>query len=373
MKKTLTFVLTLCLFLQIALLCCGCTPEMVEVTFQPNNGDAVATVKVEKGLAIDTNLDGIPVPQKRACEFVGWYLNAGEETEKAWDFVTDTVSEPITLTAKWKLTENFLETDPNAGTKSEGTDLRVMSYNTLLPDVGAMIPIQPGRDTGLHTTIMTYLPDVVGLQEFNNDWYWDFVEVFRGDDYAVTGPSYDGKFLSNPIAYRTSTLNMLEYGRYDYMIERCFSWALFETKDENKTQFIVTSTHWSLTDDLRVQQAKELAKQIKKLQEKYNVPVIAVGDYNSYESLESFQTLMSQIQLVDTKYAAAKRGLVGLTTHSGVKITGYKDDKVNAVETIDHIFYTGGFETLYYDTIVDETALTTSDHNPIYADLKFAE
>lgn len=38
---------------------------------------------------------------------------------------------------------------------------------------------------------------------------------------------------------------------------------------------------------------------------------------------------------------------------------------------IDHIFATTDITSLYYSVIIDEDALSASDHAPIYSDLKF--
>jgi len=375
MKRRVSWILILCLLLNTMLLCCGCTPEMVEVTFQPNNGDAVATVKVEKGLAIDTNLDGIPVPQKRACEFVGWYLNAGEETEKAWDFATDTVSEPITLTAKWKLTEDAYELDPNASVRAEGTDIRVCSYNVLLDKFES---VTPDRDKGLRNMILNYGMDVIAMQEYDAMWFSAFQSIFPENEYEmVTGdsPTFRGELITSTIAYRTSTLTLLDYGHHLYLdgSGRAFSWGLFETKDESKQQFIATSTHLALVDDGRIFQATDFARQLKKVLEKYPVPVIAMGDYNSSERLPSYSRLLTETGFQDGKYTALKRGLTGITSKNGLGTDSFLDDKVNTYESIDHILCSDGIQVLYYDTIIDTEVLKTSDHVPIYADIKFAE
>jgi len=90
--------------------------------------------------------------------------------------------------------------------------------------------------------------------------------------------------------------------------------------------------------------------------------------------------------LTDVKYAAAVRGLAGETHHRGdgtgsrddltsgfwkLGTVSFRDPLINTYVCIDHIFYTHGMEALYYDTVINEEVLNISDHNPIYADLKF--
>ena len=72
------------------------------VIFDSAGGSEVAPVTVESGGKIPE-----PTPPKKATlekqySFRGWYF----EGEK-WDFINDTVTENITLTAKWELTGDF--------------------------------------------------------------------------------------------------------------------------------------------------------------------------------------------------------------------------------------------------------------------------
>jgi len=364
--------------LVLVLICGGCgvgsqtetkapSANTVAVTFQPNNGDATVVLNVEKGALIQ----GAPVPEKRACEFIGWYLN--EETP--WDLSADTVEETMMLTAKWKLAADAYERDPNAGTRAEGTQIRIMSYNVRIP-IGDNMPISPERDVGVLHTTQAYLPDVLALQEFPIEWNYAFRNVFADTDYRLVSgdnPTINGLEANCNLAYNTKVLNLVEFDSFGYMVTdspkaRVLTWALFETKDASKQRFLVTTTHWSLTEEMRVLQGKELAKWILKTQEKYKVPIIAVGDYNSYEGDGSYVALVGGASLQDAKYTAAKRGLVGLTHYSGVK---YFDDKVNVYACIDHILHTSDVEVLYYDTVIDMETLKSSDHNPVYADIKF--
>lgn len=63
------------------------------VTFDSNGGTAIPAVKAREGGVIYSPR----VPQKKNSVLVGWYLG-----ERKWSFDTDTVTEDITLVARWE-------------------------------------------------------------------------------------------------------------------------------------------------------------------------------------------------------------------------------------------------------------------------------
>ena len=342
--------------------------ETVDVTVQPNNGDPISVLPVAKGRL----LAELPVPAKRACVFTGW-LSEGQLA--APETVID---RPLSLTAQWALAETAFEKDPNAGIRAEGTSLRVFSYNTLLPTVGLKLPV-PGRDLGLFHTVMDYKPDVIALQEFNDTWCDHFRTVFAGTDYRlISGDRSDinGKTVTNTLAYNEAVLTLLEYDSFPYAVSdstvsRVLTWAVLETKDVSRRRFIATSTHWALTEAQRLEEAEELARWLQNTGAAYQIPIIAMGDYNARDNAPPYLQLMERGALRDAKYDSAARGLAALT-HYSLKGNGYTDELANLHESIDHIFYTEGMQPLYYDTVLNKEILTTSDHNPIYADFRFA-
>ena len=374
MKKAFLFLSVL------AMLLCACAgqpsettaptesvPDTVEVTFQPNNGDALTVFTVKKG----TTAPEAPVPEKRACVFSGWYMG-----ETKWD-PSAPVEADVTVTARWALAEDAFAPDPNAGKRAEGTDLRVCSFNTLLSSVGSMAPVSPKRDAAFQEMVSIYGPDIIALQEQGSDWFDALLGVFSGTDYKlITGkyPSFGGGSTANNMAYNSAVLELLEANLYEYIVGRNMVWAVFETKDDAKQQLIAVSTHWTTIEDDngRVLQAREMLKQIGKIKEKYpNALVIAMGDFNSWDSYGSYKTVLTEGSMHDAKYSAKKRGLTAATSHASLKTKSFTEEKINTAECIDHIFLSEGIESLYYDTIIDERIYVASDHCAIYADIQF--
>ena len=68
------------------------------VTFNPNNGNSIVSVKVESGTAISIPADLNPT--KAGFVFDGWYKDA--ETLIVFDFATEKITQNTTLYAKWK-------------------------------------------------------------------------------------------------------------------------------------------------------------------------------------------------------------------------------------------------------------------------------
>jgi len=240
------------LLLVLGMLCTGCSEETsqettvaptmdtVAVTFQLNNGDGNIVLDVEKG----TLFQNPPVPQKRACEFAGWYLG-----ETLWDPKTNIVDKPIQLTAKWTLAEDAFQNDPNAAVRAEGTDIRVCSFNILSPDRGAKHPLAE-RPKGFANMASRYQPDVIGIQEYDSPWHPALLEAFEDTGYQlVSGDSYkiNGVGTSRQLLYRTDKLTLIEFGLEDCAVgsdyNGRFIWALFETKDEAKQRFVAVSVH----------------------------------------------------------------------------------------------------------------------------------
>lgn len=77
-----------------------------EVIFNSAGGTEIAMQTVAYGEKIEKPIDPTkPNSSRYEYSFDGWYLG-----EREWDFERDTVSENITLTAKWKVESEY--TDP---------------------------------------------------------------------------------------------------------------------------------------------------------------------------------------------------------------------------------------------------------------------
>jgi len=353
--------------------------NVIDVTVDPMNGNAAYCYVATPNVLIAEP----ETPENRGLVFDGWYVDG-----RKWDFKEDIVTEDITLKAKWTFSDAIFENDINSLTRAEGTDVRVMSFNILASDWNNK-PAVAGRDTLFLDVIDRYKPDVIGMQEVNAEWYESLGKSFG--TYRFVNEKYNkilGKVNYSTIAYNTETVKLISYGQKPYIVnynENCrnLMWAIFESKAEPGKRFIVTTTHWDLTSERRIAQAFDMTGVLKLLENKYNLPMFCTGDYNAREPSDEYYAFMQCSQFKSSKYSAAEKGLVASTSHLGDG-TGSKDDytsgywklgpesyrqnQINTVQSIDHIFVSLDVDVLYYDTIVDSTSLSTSDHCPIYID-----
>ena len=330
--------------------------------------------------------------------FDGWYAN-GEE----WDFDANAVTGDITLKVRWTLEDSFFAIDQNALERADETTLRAMSFNVLCDDYNNQPAVSPRVPYAVNT-ILRYMPDVIGLQECDDEWYrllssnTSINSIYKFVNYASTTQNkvtYNSTQYTNysTIMYNTNVLELVEWtqglldppcGNFNC---RVLTIAVFKIKENGKT-FIFTSTHWALSVGERMQQVANMKPVIDSWKAKYpNTPWMMSGDYNAYDSEISIITLMQQNDLVDSKQAKVT-GTVCRTGHiSNGMLTVSRDPAIashwilgresvtstqlTTLECIDHIFISQGVESLYYDTIHDEEALMVSDHMPIYCDLKF--
>ena len=360
----------------------GAVPEdngVIDVTFDFMNGKSSYSYVAEEGSLINEP----EIPENRDLIFDGWY-NGKEK----WDFENDTVTQDTTLKAKWKFSETFFDNDPNAGVRTDGSDIRIMSFNILASDWSNK-PAVKGRDDKVRDVVTRYQPDVIGMQEVNAEWYESLKSEFMTYKFVNENKiKIHGNVNYSTIAYNTEKVTLIKWGQSAYVVNynkncRNFMWAIFEMKNDPGKRFIVTSTHFDLTSDRRVHQAIEIAGLLKILEKKYDLPIFCTGDFNMREPSKEYYTFTELTSYNSSKFCAEKKGLVAATSHLGdgtgsaddytsgywkLGKVSYRQKEIDTVQSIDHIFASPETRILYYDTVADETALEASDHNPIYAD-----
>ncbi len=253
-------------------------------------------------------------------------------------------------------------------TLTEGADLRIMSFNILaeLWDDKAK-ETMPGRDKHTVALILSYMPDVVGLQETTALWY-SLLEpqldgIYKFASYTVP----NGKTNYSTLMYNIHTTELIECKTTLYTVRnsdnmRHLTWARFRRKSDG-AEYIVSCTHWDITHEKRLVQWEENANLINELYAKYKLPIFATGDYNSNEQ-DLFANFIKKTGMEDPKYVAKTIVNPGKTTHTlGSKAS---DSEL----CIDHIAVTPGQDILFYNRLTCPTATDASDHCPIYIDVK---
>lgn len=258
---------------------------------------------------------------------------------------------------------------------TEGADIRIMSYNILAEMWNDKLPI-PGRDTVVADTMLSWLPDVIGLQEVSENWYKALAPMV-GDTYAFVNEQNDkGEQNYSGMAYHTGKVKLIadgceRFSQGNSSKLRLMNWGLFERIDGGE-RFIVISTHWDINtadepkNRLRLIQAGEMAERVKELAKEYDCPVIATGDYNAGRDTEEFRLYEKDAGTKDAqKDAEVRENDAYRTAHKMGTIP------VIGIGSIDHITYTEGVTGLYFKNFISQPYLEASDHSPILCDFRF--
>ena len=256
--------------------------------------------------------------------------------------------------------------------RTAGTDIRVMSYNTLVDNDEANGGWSWGKPIGdrpekAAAAILYYLPDVIGLQENNYNWHvglraalpnYDYVNADVPEVQKLEASASLGKkdWMCTTMMYNTDTLELVENELIGYSVNywgciqrmRYISMALFRVKATGRL-FVFTSTHFDAEKDtkgqkMRKTQATELAERLAYYQETYGCPVVSTGDYNSGYTAEPLTIV---------------RETAGMTSHA------------NNRGGIDYILYSEGITADYFTVVNDSDLAGASDHHPIFADMSF--
>lgn len=259
-----------------------------------------------------------------------------------------------------------------AQTLTDGADIRVMSYNTLVDNdetLGGWSWGKPLADRAdkAAAAIQYYQPDVIGLQENNYNWHvalrknlpdYDYVNADVPEVQWLEKAESLGKkdWMCTTMMYNTKTLELVANELIGYSVNywgciqrmRYLSMALFKVKATGE-MFVFTSTHFDAEkyDDgigqkNRVIQATEMAQNILRYIDTYGCPVISTGDFNSSYGEDPISKI---------------RALTGMVSHS------------NNRGGIDYILYSAGVDAKYFTVVNDADLNGASDHQPIFADL----
>lgn len=248
------------------------------------------------------------------------------------------------------------------------------------------------RDDMQVEVYLQYMPDVIGLQEVNVDRVRNAKpeSIFKmlKDTYTevpvtATNPSKNSYV---PILYRADKLELVDSGWHLYADgagdqSKSVAWAVFRDKATGKS-FGMANTHFYWTSDAlgvaaRKIDAAEIIDVVAKAQQKHNVPFIIGGDLNCRMSAEP-QIMLRKADWKNawqsaTVYHSNSNGHHSYPTldestgiYSGAPLpTG------DYSAAIDHIYMAGdGAEIRVFETILHTFAIDSSDHCPIFVDVK---
>ena len=254
--------------------------------------------------------------------------------------------------------------------KVEPEMVRVMSFNIRcgeFADRGEIVP----------QLIADYNPDSLGLQECTYDWF-NYLRLFLNKEYGFVGVGRDtGNRMADCgemslVLYRKDKYNLLDSGTFwlsetpdevslgwDGACRRICTWVLLENKETGE-KYAHVNTHLDHVGPLARTNGVELVKE-KALS--FDVPTVVTGDFNFQKGTDLYNSLVTG-GLSDTQ-DMAEYTMTGKTYHGyngGSEGTPIDficvNDKITEVETYKIVrdMYDGKY---------------TSDHYPIYSDMKF--
>ena len=262
---------------------------------------------------------------------------------------------------------------------TEGADVRIMSYNVLSPDWlhfdKSKTPIDD-RHERLTNMVLTYMPDVLGLQESTSRWHKAFKPLLIDTGlYGITNRQShaDGfKYCACPILYNPLTVQVVE----EYLIDldkhsdcRVFAVTVFE-KLSDGSRFVVTNTHpapWDEPENYARNWATMTEIAAEQLAKFADLPMIMVGDYNTYEQMDEFPALIETLGVKNAKTEAEPMAQ-NVSTYIGWQGKMADYDRPTPY-VLDHILINDNVAVKLYDVVVDHEADQASDHLPIYADI----
>lgn len=261
-------------------------------------------------------------------------------------------------------------------------DVRVMFHNVWSGAVH-------NRDAMESSLYLAYMPDVLGMQEISPSVRSSNLFNLIAHEYTEVPAKATNKSGNNyvPIVYRANRVELIDYGWHLYDDKagdqsKSVTWAIFKDKTTG-CQFGVANTHFYWTGDdkgkaARLIDAAEILQVVADAQAKHNVPFIIGGDLNCRISAEPQLNLMKagwkNAQRAASVYKSNTKGhhayapldpLTNLYSNGPLPSGDYST-------AIDHIYTCGdGLEVRVFNTLLHRYSLDSSDHCPIYVDVKF--
>ena len=254
--------------------------------------------------------------------------------------------------------------------------LRIMSFNIRAGGVNGNTIYD--RIMIGESQIFEIMPDSFRLQEATNVWMVALDERLTMYDWVGREINNGGDVLkggyANPIFYLKDKFQLLDSGNFwlsdtpdvpsigeGASMNRLCTWA--KLKDRRTGQvYVHVNTHFDhVSEKARVQAAQIVSAYIE--EHFSDVPVVFTADLNTTEKGEAYATMTQN--LTDARFAAEDCVPYG-TFHGG------HDPNEKAEYYIDFVLCSDDFSVAAYRTVTKGFSNRfTSDHFPVYADLKF--
>ena len=275
---------------------------------------------------------------------------------------------------------------------ANGADIRIMTSNVLAARWGEdatgeeadKTPPVAQRAEIYAAVLAKYQPDAVGVQEADQKWinqfpaYLTILKQDYGLEYTWLFNKHDGVQNMTSILYRSDKYQLVESGvqvnsywsvsQKGYHL-RIYTWANLKNKTDPTEQFILLNTHWAWeSDDWVKKSINEEIALIKSLRERFNLPIFCTGDFNCKQDTSDYNRFMREAEVADLYKQAKTLGCLVNDCGGCGKIGASR----SGGNYIDHIFGSGNYTTMRYETVVANRIAWLSDHSPQFADIKLS-
>lgn len=276
---------------------------------------------------------------------------------------------------------------------------RIMYYNILWDSIPSRAPGE--RNIMTADLVREFSPEVVGFQEcgrykrirlYSNDIVTQMERVgYREAPVADVKNSYHDCNCT-PLFYKESEVSFIEGAYHWYSMQtpglgegdassKSFSWGVFESRKTGERYIAVSNHMCTQVEEIREQQAQEAIRLFTELHERYGLPIVLGGDFNSnhhdrgYRCFRDFGKYDSAAGLA-TEYVSPEKTFhpypefdpeLGLCMPNG-------GAEYDTEKSIDHILFpakTDSLKVALFGVVVNAHSLATSDHFPVFADFTF--
>lgn len=273
---------------------------------------------------------------------------------------------------------------------TEGADVRIMSANLLGECYRTSKhdqPVSSERAEIFAKMLVDYAPDIVGAQEVDVKYHAPLRRYFKvlrnsyGISYDMTLEMHGEKSNDSPIFYRADKYRLdgalFEPAPYQPLDPKScvdkypsgVSSTRFTSLKNPMLTLALLSVHWHWQKEDAVPEGEQpnqktdaemMAARIMELEKAYpGIRVFSTGDFNSHRFAKKYlYELLSDIDGAISSELAAK---------NGVLIPSFMHKK----QYIDHIIGKRGTFDVLLHTGVKNCAEVLTDHQPIFADIKF--
>ncbi|MBO4671755.1 MAG: hypothetical protein J5640_07965 [Bacteroidales bacterium] len=274
-------------------------------------------------------------------------------------------------------------------TLSASASIRVMSYNIRLGVAKDGDNAWEIRKDATPAMLRDIHPAVFGVQEA-----YDFQVAYileQCPEYKAVGVGRDdgveqGEHMS--VFYDTNLIELLEWGTYwlsetpdvpsfgwDAKCRRTATWTLLREIASGQ-KFYFVNTHLDHRGAVARKEGLALIYNRIQAMNPDGVPMVLTGDFNVLtddECLADISTLMKSARFnsVDADTIGSFNGFGAYGNSSGAPTIKKKNVKLNELQPIDYIYYSGFDQSLCFKVVTQTYAdrKYISDHYPIYSDL----